>query len=484
MNTPDPEATTAEILIEHGAVITMDPQRRVIEDGSVAIGGGRILAVGPADEVAANHPVARKRIDARYKAILPGLIDGHTHAGHAMVRTAGSGDSPTWFRTVQQIYNRGSGFVFWRLEAALAATERLRFGTTTATALLGGGDSAFRCDDLRFVNAHCEAVREVGVREIVVAGHPRGPYPADYSVWEGEVERRTAVPFETFRDVCEAAVDEWHGGAEGRIRVALLSPTQHSGAPPEHAAELVVQTQVMREMSRRKGVMWHQDGHRRGSIATLHEMGGLGDDAWLSHCVDITEEEMRLLAETGTRVAHNPSAVYSVRGRCPAPELIDMGVLVMLCTDATAPDRSADQFRNMWQCMHYHRRHFRDEKVMPPGKVLEMVTIDAAKALHLDHEIGSLEPGKRADVITVDLFRPHTMPFNMPVHRVVCFAQGSDVSEVVVDGRLLLEAGQVLSIDWRAMMHEVQKEAEAAIRRTGTEDAFAMAPRFWGHTHY
>jgi 5-methylthioadenosine/S-adenosylhomocysteine deaminase len=135
--------------------------------------------------------------------------------------------------------------------------------------------------------------------------------------------------------------------------------------------------------------------------------------------------------------------------------------------------------------MHYHRRHFRDDKVMPVGKVLEMVTIDAAKALHLDHEIGSIEVGKKADVITVDLFKPHMMPAQMPVHRVVCVAQGSDVSEVMVDGKLLVENGEVLSIDWRAMLREVQAESEAAIRRSGTEAAFnTLPPNFWGHAHY
>jgi 5-methylthioadenosine/S-adenosylhomocysteine deaminase len=428
----------ADTIIEHGTIITMDPQRRVIEDGSVAIEAGRIIAVGPADEVAAAHPHATKRIDARHKAILPGLIDGHTHAGHAMIRTAGAGDTKAWYDTVHDIYNHGSGPEFWRLEAAMAATERLRFGTTTATALLGGGDSAMRCDDLRFVDAHCQSVAEVGIREIVVVGHPRGPYPADYSIWEGETRHRKAVPFETFRDVCAAAVDKWHGAVDGRVRIALLSPVHHDAAPQDNVAEHWAQTR-----------------------------------------------EMRLLAETGTRVAHNASAAFSIRGRCPAPELIDMGVLVMLSTDATAPDRSADQFRNMWQCMHYHRRHFRDDKVMPVGKVLEMVTIDAAKALHLDHEIGSLEVGKKADVITVDLFKPHMMPLHMPVHRVVCFAQGSDVSEVLVDGKLLVENGEVLSIDWRSMLREVQVEADAAIRRTGRDAAFhTLPPTFWGHTHY
>ena len=474
-----------DILIEHGTIITMDPARRVIEDGAVAIVGGRIAAVGPHAEVAAAHPHPRKRINAHYKAVLPGLIDGHTHAGHAMTRTAGSGDPKLWFRTVGEIYTKGSGVDFWRVEAAMAATERLRFGTTTAAVLMGGGDSAMRLDDPAFLDTHCEAVREVGVKEIVVAGHPRPPFPAEWSVWEGDAERRVSVPFEVFAENCEAAVEKWHGAVDGRTRIALLSPVQHSMSPPEDAPELFRQTRIMRDMSRRLGVMWHQDGHRKDSVARLQaETGALGDDAWLSHCVDITEEEMRLLADTGTRVAHNPSANYSIRGRCPAPELIDMGVLVALSTDATAPDRSADQFRNMWQCMHYHRRHLRDERVLPPGKVLEMCTIDAAKALHLDHEIGSLEVGKKADVITVDLFKPHIMPLQMPVHRVTCFAQGSDVSEVIVDGRLVLEGGQVLTLDWRALLLDVQREAEAAIRRTGTEAAFALPPTFWGHAHY
>ncbi|MBO1080658.1 amidohydrolase family protein [Roseomonas haemaphysalidis] len=476
----------ADTIIEHGTVITMDPARRVIEDGAVAVQGGRIVAVGTTAEVAASHPHAARRIDARHKAVLPGFIDGHTHAGHAMVRTAGGGDSKAWYDTVHAIYNHGSGPEFWRLEAAMAATERLRFGTTTAVALMGGGDSAMRCDDLRFVDVHCQAVESVGVREIVVVGHPRGPFPADYSIWEGETRHRKAVPFETFRDVCAAAVDTWHGGAEGRLRIALLSPVHHAGSPPELAEETFAHTRAMRELSRAKGVMFHQDGHRTGSIATLQEQtGALGEDVWLSHCIDITDHEMRLLADSGTRVAHNASANFSIRGRCPAPELIDMGVLVMLSTDATAPDRSADQFRNMWQCMHYHRRHFRDDKVMPVGKVLEMVTIDAAKALHLDHEIGSLEVGKKADIITVDLFKPHMMPLHMPVHRVVCFAQGSDVSEVMVDGKLLVENSQILDTGWRDMLRAVQAEAEAAIRRTGTQAAFeALPPTFWGHTHY
>src|SRR5437762_13659266 len=96
-------------------------------------------------------------------------------------------------------------------------------------------------------------------------------------------------------------------------------------------------------------------------------------------------------------------------------------------------------FRHMFQCMHYHRRHFRDARILPQGKVLEMVTIDAARALGLDRELGSLEAGKKADVILVDLFKPHLMPLNMPVYRIASFANGADVDTVIVDGRVLME---------------------------------------------
>ncbi|WP_372622219.1 amidohydrolase family protein [Falsiroseomonas sp.] len=474
-----------DILIEHGTLITMDPARRVIEDGSVAIEAGRITDIGPAAELAARHPHPRKRIAAQNHAVLPGLIDAHTHAGHAMTRTAGGGNSKVWFDTVGRIYMRGTSVDFWRLDASMAATERLRFGTTTAIVLLGGGDSAMRCDEMQFVDAHMEAVRQVGVKEIVVVGHPRPPFPATYSTWQGGQESVASVPFTQFRDVCAEAVRKWHGGAEGRIRVALLSPVHHQFSDPAQAGALYACTREMRELSRQLGVLFHMDGHRNGSIAQLQrETGALGPDASLSHCVDLTEADIAALVETGAVVVHNPSANYSIRGRCPAPELIDAGVTVALGTDAPAPDRSADMFRNMWQCMHYQRTAKRDEQVMPAGKVLEMCTIDAAKGLGLDGEIGSLEVGKKADVITVDLFKPHIMPLQMPVYRVTCFVQGSDVANVIVDGRVVLEGGEVRTVDWRGVLQEVQVEAEAMLRRTGLGEQFELPPRFWGHTHY
>ena len=174
----------------------------------------------------------------------------------------------------------------------------------------------------------------------------------------------------------------------------------------------------------------------------------------------------------------------SIRGRCPVPELIDAGVNVALGSDGTAPDRSYDMFRHMFQCMHYHRRHFRDAGVLPHGKVLEMVTIDAARALGLEREIGSLEAGKKADIILVDLWKPHLLPLEMPVHRITCFANGADVCTTIVDGRILMENGKVLTVDESDVLERAQAASELMLERTGLRPLLDPPARLWQAAHY
>jgi cytosine/adenosine deaminase-related metal-dependent hydrolase len=143
-----------DILIRGGTVVAMDEARRVIEDGAVAITGDRIAAVGPRAEVEAAHGGAATIIEAKGRAILPGLIDAHAHAGHALVKTMGGGDSAAWSEACRIIYTTASPPSFWRAEARLAALERLKNGVTTGVSLLGGGDSIMRVDDPAHGEAH------------------------------------------------------------------------------------------------------------------------------------------------------------------------------------------------------------------------------------------------------------------------------------------------------------------------------------------
>jgi cytosine/adenosine deaminase-related metal-dependent hydrolase len=466
-----------DLLITGGTVITMDPERRVLHDGAVAIAGTRIAAVGPAAELARTHP-ARTTIDARGKAVLPGLIDGHAHAGHGLVKTLGSGDSEAWSEACRIIYTLASPPSFWKAEARLAALERLRFGVTTGVSLLGGGDSIMRVDDPAFCDAHCEGVAEIGTRSIVALGPTRPPHPRPYVGVDG-VER--PVSFERQLETIGLSLERWHG--RDGIRIATLMPVYREEThDPAKVRTIERQGRLVRELGQSRGALFHQDGHRKGSVEMADRLFGLlGPDAFLSHCTELTDADIETFQRTGAACVHNPSAIAAVRGYCPAPRLLDAGVTVMLGSDATAPDRSSDMFRHMFQAIRYHQRHFRDESLMPPGKALEMVTVDAARGLGLAQEIGSLEPGRLADVITVDLTAPHMAPANMPVHRVVFFAGGHDVRDVVIGGRVKLRDGAFTEADAAAIAAEAEREAAAMLERAGLGHLAAEDPG-WGRT--
>jgi cytosine/adenosine deaminase-related metal-dependent hydrolase len=477
----------ADILITNGTVITMDKERRVLDGGAVAIEGSRIAAVGATATLRRTHPAPRV-IDATRKVVMPGLIDGHAHAGHGLVKTLGGGRGDLWYQACERIYTVGSTEDYWKAEALLSAVERLKCGTTCGVSYLGGGDDIMRTDAPVYGVRHCEAVRDVGIRNILAAGVCRPPFPRTFARWDGGTRQDAAIDFQRQLETCDALIGQWHGGADGRVRIALTFPVQHPNAAErgEVPVEAVRdQAKAVRDLSRARGVLFTQDGIRRGCLKLAHEaLGFLGPDALFSHSVDLTDEEIALCRATGARICHNPSANISIQGRCPVPELLDAGVTVMLGSDGTAPDRGYDMFRHMWQCMHYHRRHFRDTSYLPPGKVLEMATIDGARALGLDGEIGSLEPGKRADVILVDMVKPHLYPMNMPVYRIAYFANGADVDTVLVDGKVLMEGRKVCSVDEVEVLDFAQRECEAMLDRVGLRDLLGFPPKFWGHSRY
>ncbi len=470
-----------DILIRGGTVVAMDEARRVIEDGAVAITGDRIAAVGPRPEVEAEHGAAATIIEAKGRAILPGLIDGHAHAGHALVKTMGGGDSAAWSEACRIIYTTASPPSFWRAEARLAARERLRNGVTTGVSLLGGGDSIMRVDDPAHGEAHAAGVGEIGIRAIVAVGPTRPPHPRPYAAWDGPRRTDYPVSFEQQAEVIGTLIERLHGTQHGRTAIATLMPVYREAKhDPVQVALIERQGRIVRDLGRKAGTLFHQDGHQKGSIAMAERMFGLnGPDAFYSHCTDLTEEDIDSAARTGVAIVHNPTAIAQVRGRCPVPLLLDRGVTVMIGSDGTAPDRGTDMFRHMVMCARLHQRAARDERLMPPGKLLEMITADAARGLGMQTEIGSLEPGKKADVITVDLATPHAYPPNMPVHRLVFFAGGADVRDVVVDGRILMRERVVPGVDETEVLAAAAAEAEAMLDRSGLRALIACDPG-WG----
>ncbi len=477
----------ADMIVSGGTIVTMNPARRVIEDGAIAVAAGRIVAVGTRAEVEATHS-APQVIDAAGKLAMPGMIDVHAHAGHGLIKTMGMEQHDDWEAICGEVYTTGSTPEFWYAEARLAALERLRFGVTCGVSLLGGGDTIMRSDDPAYADAHCEGVAEVGTRSVVAIGPTRPPHPRTYARWEGGERHDYPVTFERQLETCADVLSRWHGAEEGRLNIALLYPVlrdEHEAKmPATDYAEAVRQARAVRALSREAGVVFTQDGHWKGSVIRAEKLGLLGPDALLSHAIDLGDDEIAICAATGTRIAHNPSAIASIMGRCPAIEMLEAGVVVAIGSDATAPDRSADMFRHMQQAMHYHRRHFRDAGVLPPGKALEMVTIDAAKALGMEADIGSLEPGKRADIVLVDMARPHLYPPNMPVFHLVYFANGNDIDTVIVGGEVMLERGRSTRLSETDVLNDAARETELMVKRIGGHAMLGLPDGFWGQARY
>jgi cytosine/adenosine deaminase-related metal-dependent hydrolase len=375
-------------------------------------------------------------------------------------------------RLAGHIYARAVDAEFWRAEASLSALERLRCGTTTAALLLGGGPDVMRTQSPEAAEAHIEGVREVGVAEVLAIGPNRPSGPRSYLDWRGEDPVEKPLTPLTQLACCAELVRGARTPAGGLIRLALSLPVftaeeladQTEGA----AADLSRRTLAL---AREHGLTLVQDGHRSGSLALAERhCGPLGSDSLFAHCIDLTQDDIAVLMRSGAKVAHNPSSMMSVFGRCPAPELLAQGVTVALGSDAPAPDRPFDMFRIMFHAHRLHARHFADDTVLPPWDVLEMATIHGAKALGLEREIGSLEPGKRADLIIADWRKPHLWPPVNPVQRLTRYANGGDIDTVVVGGRVLMRGGRVLHVDEGEILSKAHLAFATMLKRAQVAD--------------
>ncbi len=445
------------LLIENGVVITMDANRRILEKGHVLIENGRISTVS---DMALDVPADVERIDASDMAVMPGLIDTHAHAGHTLTKGLGDG-SDQWMDITGRIYAQATDTEFWAAEAALSALERIKCGTTTAALLFGGGPDIMRTETPAAARAHLAAVLDMGVREVLAVG-PNRPGRHVYRTYDQDTFiEREVLPGEQLA-ACKELAEEWTN-RDDRIRIALSLPVfDMAELQSETVYNLLCQ---LRRLARERKLLLIQDGHRDGSIAANAAFDLFDDRSLLAHCIDLTNDDMAALKRTGAKVAHNPSALMSVSGRCPAPELAEQGITVSLGTDAAAPDRPFDMFRNMFQAHRYHARHFRDDRVMPPERLLEMATIEGARALSMESEIGSLEPGKRADIILVNMRQPHLWPPANPLQRLARFANGADVDTTIVGGRVLMRARKLVHHDEDAILDRAERAFGMMMKR-------------------
>ena len=475
-----------DLLLRNATVITMDAARRVLADTSVAIRDGRIAAIGPSAELDKSFPNATC-IDCNRKALLPGLVDLHGYLGGSIVKSLGETlDGKARRNFMEEVVAHLIDEEWWAVDTRLAALERLKCGTTFMFSMLGGNGT--RTDDPVFARISARELARLGLRSRIGLGPGRPPWPQSYSRWEGDRRIDYDVAFDTVIDHCNTLFSEQKANPSSLVDYwAALSRignrNEHDPVwSPDKEQWVFRQAEAMRHlMAKHKvGFFTHMYGN---SIEYAHDekLGLLGPNSILSHCIDISDRALDIMAETGSCAAHHPRAarIYSFPGRCPIPEMIDRGIVVGLGSDIPA-NHDCDLFQDMKEAVMQQRIHFRDPFLIPPGKALEMATIDGYRALGLDHELGSVETGKKADLITIDLHRPHLAPIDMIIHRLVYQASGHDVNDVIVDGRMIMRDRKIMTID----ESEVLDDAEIMYRRVferGKLAAYASVPKgFWG----
>ena len=475
-----------ELLFDDATVITMNRDRAILEHTSVAIRDERIVEVGPAASLRQRYRTA-KVIDCRRKAVLPGMVDLHGYLGGSLLKSAGQNLSGGTRRTMlENLLPDFTDEAWWEADAQLNALERLKMGTTCMFSMMGGNGT--RTDDVVFTQIAARELQRIGLRTRIGLGPARPPWPRRFTYWRDGAKTERMVGFDEVMDNCDRLLSH-RGPDRGSIvdyGVALSrigNRNEHDPVwSPEREQWVRKQAEAILHLKKKHGVIFwtHMYGN---AIEYAHDekLGLLGPDTVLSHCTGISERAIGIMRDTGTHAAHHPRAarIFTYPGRCPVPELIDAGVTVALGSDAPST-HNCDLFLDMKAAVDQQRIHFKDANILPPGKVLEMATIDGIKALGLEKELGSVEVGKKADLITVDLYQPHLYPLDMLVYRLVYNATGADVADVTVSGRLVMEGRKLLTVDEAAVLENAQAVYRRFVERAELAAHTRNSERFWG----
>ncbi len=470
----------ADILIRNCTIITMNEKREIITNGAIATKEERIIFVGKDEDAEAIE--AKKVIDGSNHLMLPGLIDTHAHAGHGLTKSLGEGGvEDGWGQMMEHIYYRSSTDEFWYHEAKLTGLEKLQFGVTTGVSMLG---SSPRYDDIRFVDAHVNGMKDIGIRDVVCVGTPNPPFPKHFRIFENEkVVDEYKLGFKASFEITEEVVKKYNNTNDG-LTYAYPGPSFIGKRDSLSLEENILINKKMNDIALKHNTQLH--GHSyAGDIKFLaeHVPEVLGSHVFTAHVTGISDEEVKIIANSGVHVCSGPATNAYIRSRCPVIEIIDEGGSVTFCTDASAPDRNYDLLPKLRIGYRLHRSFFNDDTLLTPGKLLGMITIEAAKALGMDDKIGSIEQDKLADIIMINLDKPHLYPLWLTPLRAVHQASGADIDTVIVNGKLKVENYNFVDLDQEQILKNAQNEAMKMIKRAGLSDKLNLPKSFWD-THY
>jgi 5-methylthioadenosine/S-adenosylhomocysteine deaminase len=430
---------TVDLLIEHGLVVTMNDEETVLPDGAVAVLGTDIAAVGPTADLRGRFSPT-ERIDAANHLVMPGLINAHTHIPMTIFR--GLADDLSLESFLEKM---------WVAESRFLRTDTITIGTRLALAEMIASGTTTALDMYWLPHPTAEAAHAIGFR--LINGFPII-----------EVDGPDGLSVDERIEHSRAYLQTYQG--DPLITPCVLAHGTYT-VNPDHLAQA-------RALADEFGALFHihasesaaevgivKERYGQTPPKLLDHLGALDERAVLAHCVQLSPEEIGLLAERGATVVHCPlSNLKSGAGIAPIPQMRAAGIPVLLGTDGAASGNDLDLWKVIRLAAVLHRGVAHDPTLNPAPTVVKMATIDAARALGLGLHTGSLEAGKRADIILIDLDSPHLVPL-YDVYSYLVYAVGrGDVSTVLIDGQVVMRDHTLLTVDVSATMEQARELAQ------------------------
>ncbi|MGC1934871.1 MAG: amidohydrolase [Candidatus Acidiferrales bacterium] len=436
-----------DLIVSDGTVVTMDATRQIYDDGALAVRGDTIVAVGPAEKVESRFE-STKTIDARGEIVMPGLINGHAHAAMSLFR--GLADDLTlndWLQKYifpAEARNVTPDFVEWGTR--LGVLEMLRGGITTYA------------DMYYFEDEVARVTKEAGMRGVL------GETFIDFPVPDNKNVAQMLAYTENY-------IQHWQGDslitpavAPHSIYTCSTKTLQEAAALARkyHAPILIHLAEAPSESAGSRAK------YGLSPTAYLESIGFLGPDVTAAHCVWVDAGDMELLASRDVGCVHNPSSNMKLAsGVSPVADLIAAGVPVGLGTDGAASNNDLDMFEEMDIAAKLQKVARMNPQALPAEQAVAMATISGARALHMEKEIGSLEAGKKADVILIRTDAPHATPMYNVYSQLVYALKASDVDTTIVGGKIVMEHRQMLTLDEAQILaraREYAKKIEASLK--------------------
>ncbi|HEV8368933.1 MAG TPA: amidohydrolase [Pyrinomonadaceae bacterium] len=436
-------AERVDLLVLGGTIVTIDKTRQLIDDGGIAVKNGRIVAIGPRAEIEGTY-TARQRINATGKLITPGLINGHTHIPMVLFRgLADDLDLQDWL----------TKYIF-PAEAKNVTEEFVRVGTRLGLAEMIRGGTTTYCDMYYFEDAIAEETSRAGVRGVL------GETVIDFPVADNKTNAEAMAYVEKF-------VSRWKGND---LIVPAIAPHAPYTVSEDHL-------KAARAFSDRTGaaIVTHISETKRevddsvkakgaSPVAYLERIGFLNERVIAAHMVWPQGSDINILKQRRVGVVHNPqSNMKLAAGVAPVPKMMKEGVFVGLGTDGAASNNDLNMWEEMDTVAKLHKVFSGDPKIISAQEAFELATIRGAQAIHLEKEIGSLEPGKRADLLIIERDVLNQIPLYNIYSDLVYATKASDVESVIINGRIVMQNRKLLTLNEIAIKRDARVFREKII---------------------